>query len=81
MDPNIDITFFLALTKFLSLIGPKESSYVGRNDHLLNVTFAALVYGGFRALPPLASGQHPLFLSKSIILELNLPLDLKLVPV
>ena len=66
MIPCVDITFLLALTKFLSLIGPKESSYVGRNDHLLNVTFAALVYGGFRALPPLASGQHPLFLVKII---------------
>ena len=66
VDPNVDITFFMTLKKFLSLIGPKESSYVGRNGHLLNVTFAALVYGGFRALLPLASGQPLFFLIKII---------------
>ena len=76
MDPNVDITFFLTLTKFLSLTGLIDSSYVDRNNHLLNVVFAVLVYGGFRALLPLASSQHPLFWSKSFILDLNLPLDL-----
>ena len=64
VDPNVDITFFLTLGKFLSLTGLIDSSYVDRNNYLLNVTFAVLVYNGFRALPPLASGQHPLFLVK-----------------
>ena len=66
VDPNFDITFFLTLTKFLSFTGLIDSSYVDRNNHLLNVTFAVLVYSGFRALPPLASSQHPLFLVKII---------------
>ena len=66
VDPNVDITLFLTLTKFLSLTGFIDSSYVDRNNHLLNVTFAVLVYSGFRALLPLASGQHPLFLVKII---------------
>ena len=66
VDPNVDITLFLTLTKFLSLTGLKNSFYVDRNNHLLNATFAVLVYSGFRALPPLASGQHPLFLVKII---------------
>ena len=66
VDPNVDITFFLTLGKFLSLTGLIDSSYVDRNNHLLNVTFTVLVYSGFRALPPLASGQHPLFLVKII---------------
>ena len=66
VDPNVNITFFLTLTKYLSLTGLIDSSYVDRNNHLLNVTVAVLVYNGFRALPPLASGQHPLFLVKII---------------
>ena len=66
VDPNVDITFFLTLTKLLSLTGLIDSFHADRNNHLLNVTFAVLVYSGFRALPPLASGQHPLFLVKII---------------
>ena len=40
VDPNVDITFFLTLTKFLSLNGLIDSLYVDRNNHLSNVTFA-----------------------------------------
>ena len=45
----------------LSPICPMEAPYMGRNGHTLSGQFLAVVICGFRALPPLGSGQHPLF--------------------
>ena len=43
VGPWVDIIFLLALPKFLSPMDPIESPYIGRNDPILYIIFAALV--------------------------------------